>query len=173
MTISVNKKGDNSAIKLIVSPSLPLDSSIKSVTVGSKTAQYLIKQIGDIQQVEVSFDVTNTSTEIIYNYTEGTDVYWTTPNLVAGQENQGLRIIKSQARAEGLYLVLEGHSGKSYELKVNTDKRLKETDSVKITTNQMGEKTLNVKFEGNSGDYIKREITLPFEPIINPKGKKK
>ncbi len=172
LTVSVNQKLGNSATKLIVSPSFPLDAKIKSVTVSGKTTPFQIKQFGDIQQAEISFDST-ANIEIIYLLDDGTDVYLNTPNLQAGQENQGLKIIKSQAKAEGLFLVLEGLGGHNYSLNVNSYKRLKEVDGVKIFSNKLGEQVLNIKFEGNSGSFIKREITLPFEPIINQKGKKK
>jgi glycogen debranching enzyme len=172
LTISVTQKSGNSATKLIVSPSFPLDAKIRSVTVSGKITPFQIKQTGDIQQAEIQFDSTG-NTEIIYLSDDGTDVTWETPNLVAGQENTGLKIIKSQAKTNGLYLVLEGLGGQTYSLNVNSPKRLKEIDGVKMSTNRLGEQVLNVKFDGSRSFFIKREITLPFEVLSNQKGKKK
>jgi hypothetical protein len=92
--------------------------------------------------------------------------------LQAGQENLGLRIIKSQARTEGLYLMLEGLSGHSYQLNVRSAKILKAVNGVKISSSATGEPQLEVSFTGGN-DYVKREILLPFEAITTPKGTKK
>ncbi len=172
LTITVAQKIGTTPAKLIVSPSFPLDAVIKSVTISGKKTPFQIQQMGDIQQAEIQFDAT-ANAEIVYLLDDGTDVYWKTPDLQAGQENTGLKIIKSQAKSDGLYLVLEGLGGQIYSLNVNSTKRLKEVDGVKITTNRTGEQVLNVKFEGDRNSFFKREITLPLESINNVKGKKK
>jgi glycogen debranching enzyme len=172
LAISVTQASGSSATKLIVSPSFPLDAKIKTATIAGKAIPFQIKQMGDIQQAEVQFDgITNA--EIVYLLDDGTDVYWNTPDLAAGQENTGLKIIRSQAKSDGLFLVLEGVGGQTYSLNVNSPKRLKEVGDVKITTNQAGEQVLNVKFDGSPNSFIKREITLPFEAMSNQKGKKR
>lgn len=171
MTVSVIQNG--SGTKLILAPSFPLDAKIKSVTVAGKVATAQTKQSGDIQQAELQIDLTAPTTEIVYLLDEGTDVYWNVPNLQAGQENQGLRIIKSQAKTEGLYLVLEGRSGNTYQLNAKSAKVLKAVDGVKVGASANGEQQLQISFAGNSDSYVKREILLPFEPITNPKGTKK
>lgn len=170
MTISVFQKG--SGTKLILAPTFPLDAVIKSATVGGKKAIPQIKKIGDIQHAELQLDLT-ANVEVVYLLDEGTDVYWNAPNLQAGQENLGLRIIKSQARADGLYLMLEGLSGHSYQLQVRSGRMLKEAEGAKISTVANGEQQLSVSFSGNSDDYVKREILLPFEQAVSPKGKNK
>ena len=170
LTISVSQRG--SGTKLIIAPSFPLDAKIKSVTVAGKSTPFQIKQMGDIQQAEINFDST-ASADIIYLLDDGTDVYWNTPNLQAGQENTGLRIIKSQAKADGLFLVLEGRGGQTYQLNAKSAKFLKAVDGVKISASANGEQQLSVIFTGNPESYVKREIILPFEPMMNPKGNKK
>jgi hypothetical protein len=167
MTVSVTQSG--SGTKLVFSPTFPLDAVIKSATVAGKKATPQIKKLGDIQNAELQIDLTAPTTEIVYLLDEGTDVYWTAPNLQAGQENLGLRIIKSQARTDGLFLVLEGRGGHDYQLTVRSAKILKAVDGVKISNSATAEQQLEVSFTGN--DYIKREILLPFESI--QKGMKK
>lgn len=132
-----------------------------------------MKKSGDIQHAELQIELTALTTEIVYLLDGGTDVYWYAPNLQAGQENLGLRIIKSQAKADGLYLMLEGLSGHSYQLQVRSGRILKEAEGAKILTAANGEQQLSVSFSGNSGDYVKSEFLLPFEPTIAPKGKNK
>ncbi|MBX7171514.1 MAG: hypothetical protein K1X72_11205 [Pyrinomonadaceae bacterium] len=172
MTISVFRKGGTAA-NLVLAPSFPLDAVIKNVTANGKKITFEIKPNGDIQQAELKLDLSNSPLEIVFDYAEGTEVYWNPPMLVAGQENQGLRIIKSQARKEGLYLLLEGRAGQTYQLNCKSAKVLKETEGVKISASANGEQQLQVTFAGNSDDYIKREILLPFEVTAIPKGTKK
>lgn len=171
LTVTVNQS--SSGTKLILSPAFPLDAVIKSTTVANSKIMPQLKKLGDVKYAELQIDLNTPTTEIVYLLDEGTDVYWHAPNLQAGQENQGLRIIKSQAKANGLYLILEGVSGKTYQLNVRSAKILKETEGVKISTSNNGEQLLNISFTGNNGEYVKREIVIPFEPVINQKGTKK
>lgn len=170
MSIGVFQKSGNSTTKVIITPSFPLDAVIKSVTVADKKVPFQIKKIGDIQQAEIQFEANAIATEIVYLFDEGTDVYWNIPNLIAGQENQGLRIIKSQARADGLYLVLEGRGGYTYQLNVRSPKLLKDIEVIGLTSPTL-EQQLKIQFEGDKDSYVKREILLPFKAGTMPKNK--
>lgn len=171
MTIGVFQTSGNSPTKLILSPSFPLDAKVKSVTVTGKKTPFQIKQVGDIQQAEIEFDSAS-AIEIIYLFDEGTDVYWNTPDLVVGQENMGLRIIRSQAKADGLNLVLEGRAGHSYQLNIRSPKFLKDIEIIANTLPTM-EQRLKIQFEGEKDTYVKREIFLPFKATGNEKERKK
>lgn len=159
MTISVSSKNNN-PLQIIIAPTFPLDALVKNVRANGKKIPFQMKRYGDGQQAEVKFDLTN-SAEIIFEYAEGTDVYQTIPNLVPGAESVGLRVIRSKARQDGLYLVLEGRGGFDYTLNVKSPRRFKETNGVKIvSTNAVGQE-LKVTFDVGK-DYVKREILLPF-----------
>ena len=84
----------------------------------------------------------------------------------------GLRIIRSQAKADGLNLVLEGRAGHSYQLNIRSPKFLKDIEIIANTLPTMEQK-LKVQFDGEKDTYIKREIFLPFKEITNQKGTKK
>ncbi len=161
LTIAVFRKSPDSASSLILAPSFPLDAKVKSVTVASRKVPFQIKQLGDIQQAEILFEATLAATEIIYLFDDGTDVYWNIPNLVAGQENNGLRIIKSQPRADGLFLVLEGRGGQTYDLNVKSPRLLKGADKIGFTA-VLPTQQLKISFEGDQNSYVKREILVPF-----------
>ena len=126
---------------------------------GKKIA-FEMKPNGDGQQAEIKFETTNAPTEISFDYTEGTEVYVEMPSLTAGAENKGLRIIKSQARKDGLYLSLEGRGGQTYSVGVKSPRILKEVEGVKITS--ANEREMQISFTGEASSYIKREILLPF-----------
>ena len=166
MTISIAQKPENlpngirpKLTKVLLSPSFPLDAVVKNVTANGKKIAFQMKNSGDNQQAEVKFDLTS-PTEISFDYTEGTEIYVEMPMLTAGQENTGLRIIKSQARKDGLYLMLEGRGGQTYSMGLKSPRIFKETEGVKMISGS--EPKLQISFTGAADSYVKREILLPF-----------
>jgi glycogen debranching enzyme len=159
MTINITQKSNNSPVSITLSPSFPLDAVVKNVTANGKKIAFQMKSNGDVQQAEVKFDTTNAPTEISFDYTEGTEVYVEIPMLAAGVENKGLRIIKSQARKDGLFLSLEGRGGQTYTIGVKSPRTFKEIEGVKMTS--ANERELRIFFPGEADSYVKREILLP------------
>ncbi len=166
MTISVAKRAygatQNQPVNVILAPSFPLDAKIKNVTASGKKIAFEMKPNGDGQQVEVKFDLTKALTEIFFEYTEGTDVYLVPPMLVAGAESVGLRVVKAQTRKDGLFLVLEGRGGQSYDLNVKSPQTFKEIEGVKISPGTKNVRRLQISFVSEENSYVKREILLPF-----------
>lgn len=165
MTIAVSKKvgGGAATPNIILAPSFPLDALIKNASANGKKIAFQTKLEGDGQKAEIKFDLTNAPTEISFDYAEGTDVYLEVPMLVAGAENKNLRVVKSRARKDGLFLVLEGRGGGIYNLNVKSPRTFREIQGVKITpTATNGEKQMQVSFVGDEKLYVKREILLPF-----------
>jgi glycogen debranching enzyme len=162
MTISVSRKS-GSVSNIVLSPAFPLDAILKNVTANGKKIAFQRKEQGDVQQAEIKFDLTKPLVEIVFDYAEGTDVYLVPPSLVAGAESTGLRIVRAQARKEGLFLILEGSGGQNYELNVRSPRNFKEIEGVKISPKTETERRLEIFFNGAANSYIKREILLPFD----------
>ncbi len=166
MNISILQTTKNGArikpLQITLAPQFPLDAVVKTATVNGKNIAFQMKRNGDGQQAEIIFDLNNASNEIVFDYAEGTDVYQEMPLLEAGQENTGMRVIRSQARKDGLYLLLEGRSDIDYQLNVKSPHKFKDVSGVKITNNNSGEQRLLVSLSGKPGEYIKREVVLPF-----------
>ena len=162
MTISVANRTNNQAVNVILAPSFPLDAVVKNVIANGKKIAFQMKPNGDGQQAEVKFDLANAAVEISFDYAEGTDVYLVPPSLVAGAENLGLRVVRVQARKDGLFLILEGRGGQNYDLNVRSPQTLKEIEGVKISTEAENERRLQISFAGGKDSYVKREILLPF-----------
>jgi glycogen debranching enzyme len=161
MTIAIARKSGTLA-NIVLAPSFPLDAVVKNVAAGGKKIAFQMKPYGDVQQAEVKLNLTNPTTEVAFDYTEGTDVFYVPPSLVAGAENVGLRIVKSQARKDGLFLIVEGRSGWTYNLGVKSPRALKEIDDVKITSGTADKPLLQISFAAGPELYRKREILLPF-----------
>jgi glycogen debranching enzyme len=166
MTIALAQRldpaGEKRIVKIILAPTLPLDAVVKNVTANGQKIAFQTKQTGDGQQVEVKFELANLSTEISFEYAEGTDVYLVAPPLAAGAENNGLRIIRAQARKEGFYLMVEGRVGQTYTAFVRSPKTLKEIEGVKITGGAAGDRQLQISFSGADNVYVRRELLVPF-----------
>ncbi|MBS1796336.1 MAG: amylo-alpha-1,6-glucosidase [Acidobacteria bacterium] len=160
MTITVGQSGAE-PLNVTLAPSFPLDAVVKTVTANGQKLAFEMKQTGDVRQMEVRFELTGRPAEINVEYAEGTDVFVETPDLVAGAENSGLRIIRSQARADGLYLLVEGRAGQTYPVGLRSPRVLKEIDGIRIDG---AARQLRIAFgtDGALNGYVRREILLPF-----------
>jgi glycogen debranching enzyme len=163
MTISVNRNEvtKKSLTKLRLAPAFPLDARINSVTIDGKKVVFKSKTTGDVQHVEITHEITATQTQVVFDYVEGTDVYYATTSLVAGAESTGLRIVRSNADQKGLSVWLEGRGGQSYSIRIKTPRNLQSVDGVSLRTVD-AEYQLDVSFPTTSGGYVRRQIFLPF-----------
>jgi hypothetical protein len=168
-TIKVIRRGltlqnlATSALRLIVAPAFPLDARVRAVTINGRAAKFEIKRTGDVQRAEVIVDDAKSTTEIVFNFDEGTDVYVLAQMPAPGATSQGLRILRSRADAGALHLTLEGLGGRVYPLNVRTPRTLGNIDGVARSTGPEGaDERLLVKFEGSPGSYVRREIVIPL-----------
>jgi glycogen debranching enzyme len=159
---AITRDKSSGAAQIIISPSFPLDARVRSVTVNSRAAKFEVKRVGDIQQAIVTIDGGAASSEIIYTYDEGTEIYVEPEALRPGASNQGLRVLRSRADANALHLVLEGLGGRSYEVRVRGSRRPGQASGVKIIESLNRDTRLLISFEGASGAYVRRELTLPL-----------
>jgi hypothetical protein len=72
-----------------------------------------------------------------------------------------LRIIKSQARKDGLFLIVEGRGGQNYLLYLKSPRKFKAVEGVKIGSGTANEQELQISFDDGDNSYHKREILLP------------
>lgn len=148
--------------RLIVAPAFPLDARVQSVRVNGKTAHFTVTRAGDIQRAEVSIADAPSVATLVFNYEEGTDIYAEHKASLPGASNQGLRVLRSQADAEMLQLILEGLGGCTYSLRVRTPRQLGETAGVKIVAERGRDPQLRVNFEGPTDSYVRRELIVPL-----------
>lgn len=168
-----NMNANGSISRVTIAPAFPLDAKIRSVKVNNRAAAFDIECEGDIQRAVVHLanaDAANSRIE--FDYEEGSDVYAPTNDLTPGQMNEGLRIIRSRADADGLHLTLEGRAGKSYELGLRTARRVTNANGFALEQKATGDARLTIAFDRThgasldaaSGSYIRREITIPLTP---------
>ena len=151
------------AAGITIAPAFPLDARIRSVVVNGKAAQFETRRTGDVQRIEVNVNAEASISEIVFTYDEGTDVYVEREALRPGAGNEGLRVLRSRAEAGMLGLTLEGLGGRTYELRVRTQRRLSETNGVKVSrTAGSPDQQLLVTFDGPPGTYVRREVIVPM-----------
>ena len=171
MTVRVERRGAAQAatggdgaepVRLIVAPALPLDARVRGATAPRRSVPFQLTRAGDIQRAEVSLDLTQPTTEIVFTYSEGTDVYLERETLQPGQQNEGLRVVRALADKNALRLVLEGRGGNSYALRVRTPRELGETGGMTVERDARADTRLLVSFGGAPGAYTRREFVVPL-----------
>jgi glycogen debranching enzyme len=166
----VRRRPDGSSIsrsstapaRITVAPAFPLDARINTVLVNGRAVRFRVTRTGDVQRADVTVDAATETTQVVFGFDEGTEVYTDPQALVPGAVNQGLRILRSRADANALHLTLEGLGGRVYQLRVRTARRLGEASGVKKVETGERDPQLLVSFEGPEGPYVRREVTIPL-----------
>jgi glycogen debranching enzyme len=171
MTVRVTRRGPAQAapdaagagpVRLLVAPAFPADARVRGARVQGRPAPFQITRAGDIQRAEVGLDLTRPTTEIVFDYDEGTDVYLEPGPLQPGQHSEGLRVVRARADSEALRLSLEGRGGSTYTLRVRTPRQLGETSGATVERDGQADPRLLVSFDGAPGVYVRRELTVPL-----------
>jgi len=149
-------------VRLFIAPAFPPDARVRRATVQGRSTPFQITRAGDIQRAEVGLDLTQPTTEIVFTYNEGTDVYVEPETLQPGQQNGGLRILRASADRNALRLVLEGLAGNSYALRVRTPRELGEAGGMNVEQDGRADPRLLVRFEGTPGAFVRHEFLVPL-----------
>lgn len=159
IVMRATRTGSGAPGRLVFAPSLPLDARVRQVTVNGKAVAPDIERIGDIQRVRAG--ITGDKAEAIYTFDEGTDVSVDFGEVPAGATSQALRVLRSHAGPQALRLLVEGIGGRTYALHVRSPRRLGAVDGVSVSSDA-GVRTLQIRFDGPAGEYVRRDITIPL-----------
>ena len=181
MTIGLDRRKDalpsasalaGSPINVSLAPALPLDASVRSVTVDGREARFEVERRGDVQRIAIeplSLGAAPSSggarspetLQAVINYGEGTEVYARIEPPARGAASEGLRILRSRAEEGMLRLTLEGLGGRTYAVGVRSPRSVGDAPGVTVVTSSTGTQ-LRVAFEGPPGQYVRRTIDLPL-----------
>ncbi len=171
-------KGAGEPLQIELAPAFPLDARVRSVTVGGKPVEFEVERAGDVQSAVFEVDARRAGAPVlarrvltaVVKYDEGTDVYLAREAPRPGDTNAGLRVLRSRAEQGGLRLLLEGLAGREYSLRVRGPKPLAISgEGLSMTVGRDEDWTLGVKFTGEPGRYVRREVVLPFvKPLEAP-----
>lgn len=162
LTIKATRRaGDNaSAVKFVLAPAFPLDAKLSSVTANGKPVKFESKTSGDVQRAEVTLDA---PAGVVFNYAEGSDVYYRAPDLQAGATSNGLRIVRSRADNDALRLTLEGAGGQTYTLGLRTGATVGAVTGATLQANSGADAQLSVSFGGMAGQYTRQEVVVALK----------
>ena len=165
-TIKVERRvqvGAATAARITIAPAFPLDARIRSVTVNGNAVKFETLRMGDVQRIEANVNPEASISEIVFTYDEGTDVYVEREALRPGASNEGLRVLGSRAEANALRLRLEGLGGRTYDLRVRTQRRIGDASGVKVgRAAGSADQQLSITFDGPPGTYVRREVIVPL-----------
>src|SRR4051812_17347631 len=154
---------------LVVAPALPLDARVRRVTVNGAAARHEALPVGDVQRVQVLTDERSPSTDVLFVYDEGTDVYIEPPEIEQGQANDGLRKLRARSGAGALRLTVEGRGGRTYLVHVRTPHRVGSAEGVSVTTPPGADAELRIHFDGRPAAYVRREVAVPLLTAAKPR----
>jgi glycogen debranching enzyme len=161
LTVKITANGASSLEKIVIAPAFSFNAVIKTVTVNGKPAKFNLQKMGDVQRIETILENPQ-NTEVVFNYEEGTEVFYTPAPLLPAQRNQDLKIIRAVADEQNLRLIVEGLGGRAYTLGVRSGYKLNEVEGVKIEQNGGLFGKIAVKFEGAENEFVRREIVIPL-----------
>jgi glycogen debranching enzyme len=159
--------------RFYIAPAFPLDAHVRKVTVGGRETEFVTERSGDVQRALVGIEAYGPTVEMVFTFTEGTDVYVVPESPKPGAQSTGLRILRSRADDKALHLVLEGLGGRSYALRARTPYQLGQTSGVTIQADGRSDPQLTVAFDGPSDSYIRRELTIAIERVSVKRRKEK
>jgi hypothetical protein len=149
--------------RFFVAPAFPLDVRLRKVTVQGRETKFELESEGDVQRAVVGIEAYGPTVEMVFAYTEGTDVYIVPESLAPGAQSTGLRILRSRAEPEALHLLLEGLGGRSYVVLARTPHKLGQTGGVTVQADGSSDQRLTVAFDGPPDVYVRRELTIPIQ----------
>jgi len=147
--------------RLVFDPAFPIDARVRRVTVNGAAVTYDIARVGDVQRAHVVVNATDPTTEVVFSYDEGTDVYVEPRAIETGEKNDGLRLLRVRAESGALHLTVEGRAGRAYPITVRTPHRLGTVDGIVPLEPSQGNQRLEIRFSGASDEYVRREVTIP------------
>jgi hypothetical protein len=131
------------------------------VRVNGRPASFRLVPAGDVQRVELAVEVREKA-DVLISYEEGTDVYVTREPPAPGARSEGLRVLRSRAEPGALRLLLEGHGGRAYTLRLVTPFRVEPGADFDAEPVAEGEYELTVPFGPPSGAYARKELVVPL-----------
>jgi glycogen debranching enzyme len=159
-----NPGGDaGAAIKLDISPTFPQDAAIRRVTIDGGQAEYSVDQFGDRLLVSTTVEMKTYRSELVFEFIPGTDIVVPAHPATPGSRSRAIRVLRSRAESDGLYLVVEGLGQQSYTLMIRSRKRLSGTEGVSIQRVDDEFSSVDISFEGPKNVYVRRELKLEFK----------
>jgi hypothetical protein len=144
--MNLHAEGSRTPPAFQFAPALPLDATVRRVTVNGRAQAFTIDREGDVQRVRVAIERASLPLRLEITHTAGTDIAMPVVAAAAGAESEGLRILRVTPEREAVVVRAEGRGQRSYA----------------ITVYHNGvPHPATLTFEGPANAYSRRDIRLP------------
>ncbi len=160
--------GENSRpAEILFAPSFPLDVEIRRVRVNERETKYDLIRVTHNLICQIRLNVTD-ETLVEIEYVPGTEVVFKRTALRVGDSSQALKLLGADASQQRLRLEIEGRSGATYELLVQSHKpTLKVINAELLSTS--GDLLIQTRLrvimpQAEHGSYARQTIQLELGP---------
>jgi len=148
--------------RLIFSPSLGYGTRVKELRVNGQARDFSLEdKSGEVRLVLELEIKAKTLVEVITERSVLIDLPLNFPQI--GDKPSGLRIIRAGFNNGQLRIMAEGLAGKDYILSLITSRFLFSVKEAEIIQGLGAEKKIKIKFEGNPGEYSRKEVIVQFQ----------
>jgi hypothetical protein len=147
--MNLRAAGSRTPPALQLAPALPLDATVRRVTLNGRPHAFTTEREGDVQRVRVAIDRASLPLRLEISCTAGTDIAVPIVAAAAGAESEGLRILRVTPERDAVVVRAEGRGQHSYA----------------ITVYHNGvPHPATLTFEGAANAYSRRDIRLSVQP---------
>jgi hypothetical protein len=147
---------------LSLAPAFPLDARVVRVSVNGRRAPFRLETRGDVQFAEVSTAIGSGAAVIDFVFDEGSEVWATAVAPDVGATNDGIRLLRTRARAGGIAILLEARGGRSATLGLRTPFTPQAPPDVQVRPTGNRQFEITLRFEGPDDAWVRREVDLPL-----------
>lgn len=128
---------EDDRVMLSFTPRFLPGTQISSVTVNGKQVAFTSKKHSDTVQLFTTFQLTESSTEIIIQVKRTVEIAPPVWNSKVGSENIGLRIVSFDVNNQVAELEVEGLAGENYELDLRQSDRIRSVDGASVKNGKL------------------------------------
>ena len=144
-----------------VSPGFPRDAIIRTARVNDQEVSVATRPLGDVQLAKVVVPNATSMTKITYELSQlGSDVSVRWKPALPGASNEQIRVLRSEASAAGLTLLLEGLNGHEHTLQLHSDREILGVEGAVQRNDQ-----LSVSFvgEGDIEGWVRKTVRVKMK----------
>ena len=151
---------NETSYELIFSPGLPPLSTIRSVAVNGRPAQFKAETSG--QDIHATLKTAlSKRTEIEIKFSAGVEVDVPVPDVKTGARTEGMKVLGLEQISDGVKLTVEGLVGRKYRLRARSGSLALKAEGARAISSTGPWKEFEIDFEGLApGTYVKKTIQL-------------
>jgi hypothetical protein len=152
---------NGNSVKLDFSPSFPLFTEIKSVTINGRSVPFkILEQPESIRLLLDTINFTDEKMTLFVSHEGGRAILSPTIYPVPGKETSGIKVLSQKRIGSNLLVIVEGKPGTTYQLKLFSHDKIEEVAGGNISSGQGELKNIETKLPESSEKYIQKELII-------------